>query len=1211
MPTARLQIHLLGPFRLLQGGQTLAGFDQARLQRLLAYLVLHPAVPISRQQLAFAFWPDTTDQQALKNLRTLLTRLRHALPNADHFIAVTAQTIQWRPDEPLSVDTAEFAAALAHAAALEAGDRTATAGALANAVAAYGGDLLPDCYDDWVLPLREQLHQAYGNALERLVLVLEEQREYTNALPYARRLLHHDSLQEAAYRYLMRLHLALGDRAEALRLHRACETMLTREFGTGPERATRDLYERLREMAGIEPPAGNGSARERSTLPLVGRKTEWSRLAAAWRSAAAGRSQMVLLTGEAGIGKTRLAEELCSWVGRQDAKVAVAHCYPEGTGTAVAYAPVAEWLRNENLRPRLDALDDVWLVEITRILPALLAKHPHLTPPGPLAEAWQRTRLFEALARAMLGSDGASSAARAGGRPDLAANRIRSRGPLPAVSPAGTSFIAPKSCGPLLLFLDDLQWCDQETLDWLGYLLRFDPQAPLLIVAAVRKYEIDKVHPLMAFWLALTRSGLLDEILLTPLDAMETGLLAADVAGRAVDACEATQIYHDTEGNPLFVVETVRARMGGEQPGKQPDKEATEKRTELPYSAAPLSTPLALPAKVRAVIQWRLAQLSPAGQAVAQIAAVVGRRFNLDVIAQASGQDEAQLVESLDELWRRQLVRAQGADGYDFSHDGIRAVAYDDISPIRRRAIHLRVARALENFHRDELDAFSGQIAGHYERAGQMQPAVAFYRRAAAAAQGVFANTAAARLYQHVLDSELSAGLPASERCAVMLALAEVLRGTGGWAEAETISRDALVEAEALDDPRMVAHAQHALGDVLQLLGYYDAALACLAEAERGFKAVSDWRGVVNALRTVGEIHWRRGAQPQALATLERQLEIATEIDDPRGIAEALEKMGVVLWSQGDWDRAADNCLKAISIANPLEYKPILANAAITLGNIRSGEHRFGEAVHWYQRAGAIARELDDRQALSWATSSIASILAKRGEYLRASAGYERSLRIAREIGDRWTACLNVAGLAAVKEHLDRPDEAEWLYRKAIALGLLLGIPSYLAGMLVGLARFLLAHGRAAEGHSVYDEALAQISGVAGERVAGEDTRFDARVLGIHLRRVSSECTDTEAAADLHALLQIEDIPTRRAALYYELWRLAPEDAAARETAAAFYRSEYAETGAEESRRRYWELTGEILANAPALPDVSELIPDQPESLDLAPVLAELGASFE
>ncbi len=1174
MPTARLQLYLLGPFRLLQGDEPVAGFDQARLQHLLAYLVLHRHTPVSRQQLAYIFWPDTPDQQARKNLRTLLTRLRQALPHADDYLAATGQTLQWRADAPLLLDVAEFETAVAQA---EGADRVGTARALAAAVAAYAGELLPDCYDDWILPLRERLHGRYGAALERLVLTLEAQRAYSGALPYAQYLLQHDPLNEAAYRHLMRLHLALGQRADAHRVYHACAAMLEQEFGTKPARATQDLYEQLlsTETAPAPATAGRGPDEQPAAPPLIGREQAWARLLAAWQAAAAGRPQMVLLTGEAGIGKTRLAEELLAWGARQGAITAAARCYPGGD--ALAYAPVAELLSAARLRPRLRALNDARRIEVSRLLPALLVERPDLqqNPAGPLTEAWQRTRLFEALAHAALG--------------------------------------AAPSLTPLLVFLDDLQWSDRGTLDWLVYLLHFDPAARLLVVGTARQTELGAEHPLTTVSLALTRAGLLSELILTPLTAAETTALAAQVAGRDIAGDEAAQIYRNTEGNPLFVVEMVRAGMGREETGKQADKETGRDAEDGP-AASPLSStsvPLAaLPPKVRAVIQWRLTLLSPVAQAVAQTAAVIGRKFNFDVLARSSEQDEAAVGAGLDELWHRQLVRTPDGAAYDFSHEGIRAVAYAGIGPIRRRAIHLRVAQALEALHDADLDAFSDQIAVHYEQAGQAQPAIRFYRRAAATAQRLYAHAEAIRLYTYLLEGEISANLSASERCAVRLALAEVCRLIGYWARAQAINRQALAAAEELGDARVLAQAQRALADTLHRLGYYDEALEWLAKAEEGFRALGEWRGVVSALWTAGQIYWFRGNYPQALAVLERQLQIATEIEDESGICEALETKGMVLWSLGDWDPAADCCLQAFRIAEALGYKTILTRASITLGNVRSAQHWFGEAVHWYLRAGVLAQEIDDRQAVSWATSNIALLLAKRGDILRASTGYERSLRNATEIGDRWTACLNVAGLAAVYERGGRLDLAESLYRKAIDFGQRLGIPGYLSGMLVGLARLLLARGRATEAADFFNEAWAKISSVAGERLAGEDTRFDARVLGVRLRQALGESTAAEAAAEFCDRLRDESAPHRQAALNYELWRLT-SDEGARSAAASFYRAEYAETGAEECRSRYEELTGEALLAPPLLPDVSELIPDQPEGLDLAHTLAELENAFD
>jgi tetratricopeptide (TPR) repeat protein len=185
---------------------------------------------------------------------------------------------------------------------------------------------------------------------------------------------------------------------------------------------------------------------------------------------------------------------------------------------------------------------------------------------------------------------------------------------------------------------------------------------------------------------------------------------------------------------------------------------------------------------------------------------------------------------------------------------------------------------------------------------------------------------------------------------------------------------------------------------------------------------------------------------------------------------------------------------------------------------------------------------MDDRRAFSLAIYNIAQILAKRDDFERARTGFELSLYKSWEIGDRWAACLKVAGLAAVHERVGDVDGAEALYRQAIDLGRSLSIPSFLSGMRVGLARFLLEQGRAVEAGSVYEEALARISSVTSERLAGEDTRFNARVLGIHLRHVLGEWSSAEAAAEIHSimkdgLLRDADDPDRQAALNYALWR--------------------------------------------------------------------------
>ncbi len=175
-----LSVSLLGDFCIRNDEAPVTDVDTSRLQSLLAYLMLHRDAPQSRAHLAFLFWPDTSEAQARTNLRNLLHHLRHALPDADSYLEAGVQTLQWHSDAPFTLDAADFDSALAHSEqAQQMGDFAAVREALERAVDLYKGDLLPSCYDDWIIPYREGLRQAYLSASEQLVWMLEEQRDYS------------------------------------------------------------------------------------------------------------------------------------------------------------------------------------------------------------------------------------------------------------------------------------------------------------------------------------------------------------------------------------------------------------------------------------------------------------------------------------------------------------------------------------------------------------------------------------------------------------------------------------------------------------------------------------------------------------------------------------------------------------------------------------------------------------------------------------------------------------------------------------------------------------------------------------------------------------------------------------------------------------------------------------------------------------------------
>ena len=242
------------------------------------------------------------------------------MPAADRYLRTDTNTLQWCDDTNFNIDVAEFEAAIAQAKAANnantLGSRGEARRTLERAASLYRGELLLSCHDDWIIQSRERLQQAFVDVLKQLVVLLERQREIAGAIPYAQRLVVIDPLDEDHAAGLMRLHATHGDRAGAIRAFQAYAAMLQAELGIEPSQALRDAYERLMR-ADSKPEAASKRAVVDVPSPLIGRQPEWDRLQAAWRQAMRGQAYMLLVSGEAGIGKSRLAEELMIWASQQ------------------------------------------------------------------------------------------------------------------------------------------------------------------------------------------------------------------------------------------------------------------------------------------------------------------------------------------------------------------------------------------------------------------------------------------------------------------------------------------------------------------------------------------------------------------------------------------------------------------------------------------------------------------------------------------------------------------------------------------------------------------------------------------------------------------------------------------------------------------------------------------------------------------------------
>lgn len=516
-----LQAKLLGDFFLSCDDKPIIGIITERSRALLAYLLLYQHTPQPRHRLAFHLWPESTDSQARTNLRKELSNLRRSLPNADQWLRIDAKTLQWHPSVTVTLDVAQFEEAIKAAdpglVQLSANNATQE---LEQALGLYQGNLLPECDDEWIVPERERLQQMHVSALEQLIDLFQKQQNYRSGLKYAQQLLRIDPFNEATYCTLMRLHRSSGDRANALQTYHRCMRILRDELGIDPSLTTRKLYEQiLQEDAGLEDaaPAQSSQLRPsspspilRSVSPLVGREEDWAWMQH-WVSGISHNtsSEVLLLLGEPGIGKTRLLEELREML--QAGQVQTGQVLWGRAFAAEMVRPYGIWI---------DALRSLGLpTSVTRstelgfLLPEL--GQPVTAPPN-------RSHLFDAVVQLL--AEWANQA-------------------------------------PLVVILDDIQWIDEASSALLHYAIRLLSHLPVGFACTARAAEL-KENAGSQVIQGLRRERRLKTIELSPLNRGQTAALvhnfkAADPAHLSVEVVD--QVFSDSGGNPLFALEVARA----------------------------------------------------------------------------------------------------------------------------------------------------------------------------------------------------------------------------------------------------------------------------------------------------------------------------------------------------------------------------------------------------------------------------------------------------------------------------------------------------------------------------------------------------------------------------------------------------------------------------------------------------------------------------
>ncbi len=693
---------------------------------------------------------------------------------------------------------------------------------------------------------------------------------------------------------------------------------------------------------------------------FVGRRTELNRLTGAWKNAIIGRRALVLVAGEPGIGKTRLMAQLAHLVHPEGGVVLYGRCEEE---PGLPYQPFAEALgRYVAACPPADLRDQLGPLggEVARLVPGLPSRMPELAEPLRAEPETERYRLLEAVR-------------------DFLSGMARS--------------------APVLLLLDDLHWAGKPTLLLLRHLMRSGEADRLLVVATYRETDVPRGSALAQTVADLRREPDVERMSLKGLDEGETTALIEAAAGHPLepeDMAFARAVHSETDGNPFFVGELLRhlAETG-----------AVIRREQRWITARPLGE-LGIPEGVREIVGRRLAQLPPSANEVLSLAAVIGREFDVGLLAAVGDVNRDAVLDSLEEAEEARLVAATSgrAEHYAFAHALVRSALYEDMPSTRRLRLHRRIGEILEA--RPDADTHVSELARHFSEAaslGEVVRAVDYARRAGDRAGAGLAFEEALDYYRHALDLLASSEGEADEalRCDLLISLGEAQRRAGDADHRRTLL-EAARRAQGLGDAERLGRAA---------LANHRAFFSLLNEVDDERVQV-----VEAALDALGP--GDSATRARLLVTLASELVFATEPERRLQLATAGLDMARRL---GDLPTLADALVRG--------YVPIFTS--LDVGALRAHTAELG----------AVAEQLGDPALAFWAPTWGFMTAVMAGDLDVAEALIASSTRMADDVREPFLRFIATAGRSHLSRIQGRLEESEALAYEAFALNQASGQP--------------------------------------------------------------------------------------------------------------------------------------------------------------------------
>jgi DNA-binding SARP family transcriptional activator len=1080
-----LRLAVLGPPEVFHNGSRLT-FGLRKAQALLLYLAveggMHP-----RSKLAALLWLDSEPHAARKALRNALVLLRNLLADPDSSASPHShlrsehELLGLNPHAPVEMDLEVVQQAYQQAQRFSTipsePQRASLVAQFQHALSLVRGPFLDGfwlreegAFDAWIEQQQQQWQVRVQLLCDRLSSWQETGGELVQARATLTRWLALDPLAEEAYRRLMRVHLALGDATAALQVYATCRARLAEELQVKPSPDTVALAEHIRTTAARQgsPPARSATATMESrppgelVVPFVGRAGAFSQLVSRYQQARQGQPQAVLVVGEAGIGKTRLASEFVAWARAQGAQVLSGHAFE--MGGRLPYQPVVE-----ALRPRLeeenapeDLLDDLWLAELARLLPELRARYPDLPAPTE-DELAAKVRLFEAVARLL----------------DALAKP-----------------------GPLVLLLDDLHWMDVASLDLVRYLARYWIQhgSQVLLLGTIRSEELEPKSQLATRLADLGRDLPLRQVMLQALSQAETFQLIEAIAGEGVHGTRSGGersehgttrpsptgpgasprqeretplvalgdfLFAHTDGQPLCLLETLKLLRDRQWLVPRRGVDGVFRLEPTMEMVAAIAREESgrelLPPSVRAMILTRLAQLTPAARQLIMASAVLGNQATTQRLWQVAEVGVQASVEALEEAVGSGILHEEQAGrgrqgSYGFAHELIRDVVYTELGAARRQILH---QRSLAVLHSE--GARASELAYHALLAAEAEAAYRFSVQAGIEALAVFAVDDAIGYFEQArsllqepkrIQTELAA--TEVERLYAHLGQAYAFQHT--WEKAQQAYEELLAYAHQQRLPTLASMTLNRLA-ILALQQSFDKprARALLEEAWQMAQSGHDQRALAETEWNLAQITTVVWEDPtSALPHGEHALELARGIQDQELEARSLYSLGWIHLRGGDFQQALD-CLEA---ALELYAAP---------GNGQSASREL--SLPSFAIGAPLTQPLTKRatEALCWGLLALAQV--HTGQVQPSIRSGRRALTLSTESRNVWAQVNSSHGLACGLLDAGAYEEALALMQSTMALALTL--PSTLIFQFIALGRTYHAVQQWEEARSTLEEAEA------------------------------------------------------------------------------------------------------------------------------------------